>query len=893
MASVTKQLDRKLGFWSVYSIAVGAMLGSGIFVLPGLAAAIAGPWVSLSYLLAGVLVLPAVLSKAELATAMPVAGGSFVYVDRSMGPWLGTVTGIGTWFALSAKTAFALVGLGAYLVLFTTLPTLPVSLGILLLLLLVNFLGAGKVSGLQIAVVTVTVIALLGFAGLAGPITNPTHFEPAFPNGMSGIVAGAGFVFVSYNGVTKICSVAEEVQQPEKNIPLGMLSAQFTVMVLYALISWVCVGHIDPSALEGEITPVATAAGGALGEQGRTVLAVIAIVGLISMCNAGILATSRFPFAMGRARVFPTFFERVSQRFGTPHLSLLATGMLLVSLVLFLPVQKLAKLASGFTIFVFCIVNVAVLVLRESGPRWYAPTFRSPLYPWTQIAGLIGGIWLLSGLGSMAVFAVLGGFVVGTIWYFAYARNRIDRRGALQHLVGERQSVHSTELMEQAVSAPAVVVPVFGVEPAAERLIRLAAAFAQDSELEVIRYEEVSEQTPLSAALSSDPAAEHLAEESALVAREEGIGVHFRNVLTHNAKEAAHHHAVSVEAAWLVWEMPSEDTLRWLVRYPMAWWAAQAPCDQAIFVDRMGEFDGDTSDDFPRIGVIPRPGPHDSLLMHVADRLAATQSNSEVTLVDVQLPGSLRSAEQRASYHAELQRIEKRVMAFMVVEANTYEAAALQASNTFDLLVIEGSPWTGVRTVFTGSPALRIAEKASCSVLSVHAALHRVHARVDWRRLLAEAPTPKVVGLCQINVGQTEGLFDDLAAALSTETGMDAQLINAALCDRQRAQSMALPVGVAVGGISLAADVDRPVIAVATLAGTLPMGRRSRQERVAVDVALVVVAPLRLRADHVAWLACLGEITENHSVLADLRAAQDSPALVEVLVGAFSSDSPA
>ena len=88
--STTKQLDRSLGFPSVYSIAVGAMLGSGIFVLPGLAAAIAGPWVALSYMLAGVLVLPAVLSKAELATAMPVAGGTYVYIDRSMGPWMGT-----------------------------------------------------------------------------------------------------------------------------------------------------------------------------------------------------------------------------------------------------------------------------------------------------------------------------------------------------------------------------------------------------------------------------------------------------------------------------------------------------------------------------------------------------------------------------------------------------------------------------------------------------------------------------------------------------------------------------------------------------------------------------------------------------------------------------------
>ncbi|MBW2258670.1 MAG: amino acid permease, partial [Deltaproteobacteria bacterium] len=123
---------------SVYAISIGAMMGSGIFVLPGLAANLAGPWVGLSYLLAGVIVITVVFSKSELATAMPVAGGTFVYIDRSMGPWMGTIVGLGTWFALSAKTAFALVGLGAYLVLFSSLPVLPISLTVLAVLVGLN-----------------------------------------------------------------------------------------------------------------------------------------------------------------------------------------------------------------------------------------------------------------------------------------------------------------------------------------------------------------------------------------------------------------------------------------------------------------------------------------------------------------------------------------------------------------------------------------------------------------------------------------------------------------------------------------------------------------------------------------------------------------------------------
>ncbi|HCH64569.1 MAG TPA: hypothetical protein DFR83_17315, partial [Deltaproteobacteria bacterium] len=255
---VTKELDRNLGFLSVFSIAVGAMLGSGIFVLPGLAAGMAGPWVSLSYMLAGLLVMPAVLSKAELATAMPVAGGTYVYVDRAMGPWMGTITGIGTWFSLSSKTAFALVGLGAYLVLFSSAPALPVALGILVGLLALNTIGAGKVSGIQVVIVAITLIALITFAVFGVPQVVMERFNPAFPKGAAGILTTAGFVFVSYSGVTKVCSIAEEIKNPDRNIPLGMLAAQFTVMALYALMSWVMVGVLEAENLETTITPVAT-----------------------------------------------------------------------------------------------------------------------------------------------------------------------------------------------------------------------------------------------------------------------------------------------------------------------------------------------------------------------------------------------------------------------------------------------------------------------------------------------------------------------------------------------------------------------------------------------------------------------------------------------------------
>ncbi|MFT5167925.1 MAG: APA family basic amino acid/polyamine antiporter, partial [Saprospiraceae bacterium] len=140
-----KKLERSLSLWSVIAIGIGGMLGSGIFVLPGLAAAKTGPSVWLAYLLAGLCVLPAALSKSELATAMPTTGGTYVYIERAFGPLFGTISGIGLWLSLMLKSSFALVGFGAYLIVLADLPLIPISLTFLGLILILNVFGVKKV----------------------------------------------------------------------------------------------------------------------------------------------------------------------------------------------------------------------------------------------------------------------------------------------------------------------------------------------------------------------------------------------------------------------------------------------------------------------------------------------------------------------------------------------------------------------------------------------------------------------------------------------------------------------------------------------------------------------------------------------------------------------------
>ncbi len=440
------RLEKELTLLDVFVIATGAMLSSGFFLLPGLAAAKAGPAVVLAYALAGLLVLPALLSKAELSTAMPKAGGAYYFLDRSLGPLVGTIGGLGTWGSLVFKSAFALLGFSAYLALFVDVAITPVALVLTGLFMLLNIVGAKETSGLQRVLVT-ALLAVLGlfvvqglvevFAGegLTGPAGR--QFVPFFPYGFDGLVGTVGFVFVSYTGLTKVASVAEEVKDPDRNIPLGMLLSLGVVSLIYVVGVGIMVALLDPTALRSDLTPVATAADAFFdwlpGETGLWLVVVAAFAAFASTANAGLLSASRYPLAMARDGLLPGFLSNLG-RFGTPFASIVITaGAMAVILVTF-DAEGVAKLASAFKLLIFAMLNLCVIVMRESQLPSYVPGFRSPLYPWMQLAGFLVPFWLIVELGSVPLLFCAGVIVISTVWYFAYGRGRVERKGAVFHV---------------------------------------------------------------------------------------------------------------------------------------------------------------------------------------------------------------------------------------------------------------------------------------------------------------------------------------------------------------------------------------------------------------------------------------------------------------------------
>jgi APA family basic amino acid/polyamine antiporter len=442
-------LERDLGLYATVTISMGAMIGSGIFVLPALGLQKAGPAVILAYILAGLVVLPAALSKAEMATAMPESGGTYLYIDRAMGPLAGTVAGIGAWFSLVFKSSFALVGLGAYLLLLVPLSgglVKAVALGLAVLIVVLNVVGTEQSGKAQSVIVTAVVVALIAYVFNAGVVADPARFQGFTDKGAGGVVTAAAFVFVSYAGVTKIASVAEEVDNPGRNLPRGILISMGVMMLLYTLVVAAVVGLNDPTPLTTSgpnngpsLTPMADGAGQLLGGVGVVVVALVAILALTSMANAGVLASSRFPLAMSRDSLAPGQLARVSERFKTPRNAILLTGGLLLALIAFVPVVELAKLASAFQILVFSIVNVALIVFRTSGVESYQPSFRAPGYPYVQLVGVVGGLALLTQMGTLPILGAVGMIGGGIGWYLVYGRARTDRDGALGVILARRR----------------------------------------------------------------------------------------------------------------------------------------------------------------------------------------------------------------------------------------------------------------------------------------------------------------------------------------------------------------------------------------------------------------------------------------------------------------------
>lgn len=432
--SEKKRLRKELNLFDVFAIATGATLSGGLFLLPGIASIEAGSWMFLSYLIAAIPLFPAMLSKVELATAMPRAGGVYYFLDRSLGPLFGTIGGIGIWLTLMLKVSFALIGMGAYLSLFINdLPITAIAIVLALILGFINLFSSKKSGVVQIILVVFLLFILIIFIVAGIPEIDTTHFNSLVSGDFQNIFATAGLVYMSYIGITKVASVSEEIKNPDKNLPRGVFLSFIVIVVIYTAVTFLLTGVLQPDQLMGNLTPVATAGEVVLGKSGFILLSIGALLAFISVANVGTLSASRYPLAMSRDHILPGVFGKINHS-GSPSVSVIITVALIVLTLLLLDPIKIAKLASAFQLLVFAFISLAVIIMRESRIQSYDPGFKSPLYPWMQIAGIGSAIWLIVEMGWLPIIFSMGLIFITFLWYWYYAKTRVVRTGAIYHI---------------------------------------------------------------------------------------------------------------------------------------------------------------------------------------------------------------------------------------------------------------------------------------------------------------------------------------------------------------------------------------------------------------------------------------------------------------------------
>ncbi len=419
----------------LFCIATGAMISSGIFILPGVAFKEIGPAVFLSYGFAGIAAMIGALAMIELSTAMPKAGGTYYFIERSLGPGVGTISGILSWLALVLKTAFAAYGMGAVLCDLFGLNLVLVASASTIFFLAVNLIGTKEAAVMEVLMVFALLLIMFGYIAFGIPHVEIARYRPFFLEGknFATVIPVAALVFVSFGGLLKVSSVAEEVKTPRRNIPLGIFSSIVTVTALYVLILLVTTGIMPPDDFSKSLTPLADAAKKYYGSAGYWLVTAAALLAFITTVNAGIMAASRYPVAMGRDQLLPRFLARTTGKNETPVIAVIVTGTLML-LVLQLPLEMLVKAASAVIMASYVLINLAVIILRESQLQNYRPTFRSPGYPYLQICCIIGFTALIANMGWEVIEMCLGIIVVAMIVFFCCGR-QVRREYALMHLI--------------------------------------------------------------------------------------------------------------------------------------------------------------------------------------------------------------------------------------------------------------------------------------------------------------------------------------------------------------------------------------------------------------------------------------------------------------------------
>ena len=432
-------LKRTLGPVSITLLGIGAIVGTGIFVLTGVAAAkYAGPALILSFVVAGIVSGLAAICYAEFASTVPISGSAYTYSYATLGELIAWIIGWDLILEYAVGAAAVAIGWSGYLVdllkgaFGITLPKAfvesPFSGGIinlpaLIIILLITgllILGTSESAKVNSVIVVIKLAVIVFFLVVGFGHINTSNWSPFLPFGTGGIFRGASIIFFAYIGFDQISTSAEEARNPARDLPIGIIVSLIVCTVLYILVTAVLTGVVSYTKLN-VASPVSHALILLGLNTAGSIISVGAICGLTTVLIVLLFGQSRIFFSMSRDGLLPRFFSRVHPRFRTPYLSSLLIGVVVALVAALTPIDVVAELTNIGTLAAFVLVSAAVLVLRRTQPD-LRRGFRTPWVPFIPILSVLASLVLIVSLPWITLVRFAVWLIIGLVIYFLYSQ---------------------------------------------------------------------------------------------------------------------------------------------------------------------------------------------------------------------------------------------------------------------------------------------------------------------------------------------------------------------------------------------------------------------------------------------------------------------------------------
>jgi APA family basic amino acid/polyamine antiporter len=402
-------LKREIGLFGATALGIGAIIGSGIFIVTGIVAGMAGPAMIISVLIAGIIALFSAMSVAELSAYLPEEGGTYAYAQKLISPFVGFIAGWIWVFSNIFVGAAVSLGFAHYFAtLFPAIPVKGIAVIICLIFIIINSIGLKESTILNNLLVTFKVLILLFFIAFGLGFFSTTNLTPFAPSGISGILGGAALIFFAYTGFARVTIMAEEVHDPRVTIPRSIYLALAISTVLYIFVSIIAVGLVGAPALSQSGSPLADAIRVTGSSPAVLLISLGAMIATASVLLTTIMGISRILFAMSRKGDLPVFLTHIHPRFNTPHFAIWISGACMIAAILLADLTLVVAVSTFAMLVFYLIADIAAFRIPSDYQQF------------PRIVPVIGAVSCIALIGFLTINSwIIGciGMAIGMVYY--------------------------------------------------------------------------------------------------------------------------------------------------------------------------------------------------------------------------------------------------------------------------------------------------------------------------------------------------------------------------------------------------------------------------------------------------------------------------------------------